>query len=538
MNSRAESIVGTKAWSMQSKRDGSFWLFCAPLISSRRLFGKQTKPSRLPRFPNLMRRCAISSLFLSLLAMPAIGCGSKATTSNPQDAKPFDGVALKIACPSGPSADVLNRFAPGWARRNGAQVEVVLYEPTNSPPSGEQADVWVLPPWRLGRLAAAGDLLPVPEMYTRRTSPTWTRILPVYRDQLLLWGQTVYALPLLGESPLCVYRTDLFKDAGLPPPTTWQDVEKATRYFHDHAPAGIQGGCLPPLPQDDDGLDREFFAVAAPLARRGAREDDRMPTSEAEMFSFQYDLETGKPRISEPGFVEALSLLQRLHSDRKPGTSIVPPEAFHAGQAVFCLANAAWVARFQEKDSPVRNKFEILQPPGSTIFYSFRTGQPQKMDGINRVPYLGAGGWLAAVPKTTTHADAAFALLADLTGVDTSREIVSNPRWDGGPTRDEHLNTPEIWNSYGLNAEQRNRLIEEIRQTVTFPGLKNPAFRLRTPDEAEHRKVLLEAVRAALLEGKDAAEALKGVAQRWEELDQSIPLKQRIADYRRSLGLR
>jgi multiple sugar transport system substrate-binding protein len=416
-------------------------------------------------------------------------------------------------------------------------VEVVLYDATNPPSSVDQADVWILPPWQLGRWAAADDLRPVPETDIRRNDPTWTHLLPLYRDQLLLWGKTVYALPLLGEAPLCVYRADLFKEAALAPPATWQDVEKAALHFHEHPPAGFQGGCLPPLPADADGLDREFFAVAAPLARRAAREDDRKPTSNFELFSFQYDLETGKPRIAEPGFVQALSLLQRLQPYRKPATKAAPQESFRAGQTIFCLADAAWVARFQDKDSPVRNKFAICQAPGSSAYYDFRTGEPHKVDGYNRVPYLGTGGWLAVVPKTAAHPDAAFALLAALSSVDTSREIVSNPKWGAGPTRDEHLNTPEIWNSYPLSAEQRNRFVEELRQTLSFPGLRNPAFRLRTPDEREHQRVLLAAIRAALLEGKEAGAALKEAAQRWEEMDQTKPAPERLAEYRRSLGL-
>jgi ABC-type glycerol-3-phosphate transport system substrate-binding protein len=416
-------------------------------------------------------------------------------------------------------------------------VEVTVFDPKNPPSSVEHADAWIVAPWQMGRWAAATDLQPVPETYSQRNSPTWSRMLPLYRDQLLLWGQTVFALPLMGESPLCVFRSDLFKEANLPTPTTWQEVEKAALYFHEHPPAGFQGGCLPPLPEDADALDREFFAVAAPLARRAAREDDRQRTSDVEMFSFHYDLKSGRPRIAEPGFVQALALLQRLQAYRKAGTSATPQEAFRTGQAVFCFANASWVARFQDKDSPVRDKFGICQMPGSSVCYDFQSGQLQEMAKINRVPYLGTSGWLGVVPKTAAHADAAFALLAQLSGVDTSREIVSKPTWGGGPTRDEHLSTLEIWNSYGLNPEQRNRLVEELRQTVSLPGLKNPAFRLRTPDEREHQRILITAVRSALLDGKDAAKVLQEGARQWEELDQRVPLVERLAEYRRSLGL-
>jgi ABC-type glycerol-3-phosphate transport system substrate-binding protein len=395
----------------------------------------------------------------------------------------------------------------------------------------------VLPPWRIGRWASAGELVPVPDAYTRSDAPGWNRLLPLYRDQLLLWGQTTYALPLLGESPLCVYRSDLFDQAKLSPPSTWQEFERAAAYFHEHPPAGFHGASLPPLPEDINELDREFFSIAAPLARRAVREDEKVHTSDLELFSFQYDLQTGKPRIAEPGFVNALTLLQRLQPYRKSGTSRTPQEAFRDGDAVLCLAEASWVARFQQKDSPVRDKFGICQMPGSSRYYDFQTGQPKEVESVNRVPYLGAGGALAVVPKTPAHPDAAFALLAELCDEERSGQILANPAWGGGPTRHEHLTKPENWNSFGLNPGQRLRLMEDLKQTLTYPGLKNPTIRLRTPDEREHQQVLIEAIRAALLEGKDAGAALKEAAQRWDEIDQRKPLQERLIANRRSLGL-
>ena len=95
---------------------------------------------------------------------------------------------------------------------------------------------------------------------------------------------------LLGDTPLCFYRRDLFLDAAqqagyrryrqahhLPPrelaaPHTWEDFADLAAYFHNQPRPGIDHPCaaLPPLPEDDDGVDREFYAVAAPFARRAS----------------------------------------------------------------------------------------------------------------------------------------------------------------------------------------------------------------------------------------------------------------------------
>src|ERR1700730_6442026 len=146
---------------MQSKRYCRSLLFCP--------FSDEATPAKLaPGYPmpcsgtrgvllSLQSRWLVLALILS-----AIGCGGAATTPPPQDTKPFDGVTLKIASPAEPAA-VLKQFAPGWARRNGARVEVAIYDPMDLPSSVEGADAWLVPPWRLGAWAASGDLAPVPE---------------------------------------------------------------------------------------------------------------------------------------------------------------------------------------------------------------------------------------------------------------------------------------------------------------------------------------------------------------------------------------
>jgi hypothetical protein len=152
-----------------------------------------------------------------------------------------------------------------------------------------------------------------------------------------------------------------------------------------------------------------------------------------------------------------------------------------------------------------------------------------------------AGGWLVVVPKPPqerpAQTDAAFALLADLCGRETSGQIAIDPRWGGGPTREDHLERAR-WDAFDLDARRTNALREALRQTLQPRGLRNPVFRLRTPDEAGHRAALLEAVRAPLKDPKaDPAVALAAAAKKWTELDQARGEAAQLAAYRISLGL-
>jgi ABC-type glycerol-3-phosphate transport system substrate-binding protein len=468
------------------------------------------------------------------------GCRRLLPPTAPQTS-PFAGRTVRVACPDETTAELIDRHgANGWGQRQNAQVKVLRYAAGAEPP---EADAWVIRPAELGRWASVGRLQPVPDTLLQDEAFGWGRLLPVYRDPLLCWGRTPYALPLVGDSPLCFYRADLLAPAESGgaakklPPATWEDLAELAEAFAgrrtDLAP-------LPPLPASPDDFDRLFYSIAASYARQAIsreRQADRAAEaklSDEETLSLHYDLETGRCRIDTAGFVEAVKLLQRLQRLRGPGTHPAPPELFGQGKAAFCLADATWVHRFQE--GPVRDKFSICHVPGTRCYFSYQEGERREVPGGNWVPYLGTGGWLMVVPAKSADPEAAFALLADLSGTDTSRQIVYQPKWGGGAFRNEHLDNLASWSSFGLGATQ-SQLVESLNRTLRPLGLKNPAFRLRTPDQAEKLQALLEVVQPALLEGKDAEATMKEVARHWQQLDEKVDPKTRLADYRLNLGL-
>jgi multiple sugar transport system substrate-binding protein len=443
---------------------------------------------------------------------------------------------------------LVETYALAWANREGAKVEVLPYEAAVGP--SPQADLWVIETAQLPHWAATGGLLPVPDSLTGRDgSYEWANLLPIFRDKLLLWDGTAYALPLLGESPLCFYRADLLGDAEnqtafqerfhrkLTAPETWDEFVDVAEFFQGRPEAGIKGPSLPPLPQRDTDLERELYAIAAPLARRGSHDDDRQAVPPVEMFSFHFDLATGEPRIDTAGFVQALKLLQALQKHRPAQSAAEPVKAFAQGQAVLCLAEVGAIQHFQAKNSLVREKFDVCAVPGSRVVYSYAQGERQELPLVNRVPYLGAGGWLGVVPKTAAHPEAAFALLAELGGPQRSRQIVIEPKFGGGAFRNEHFSNAAGWSGFGLNQARTLALVETVRQALVHPGLKNPVMRLRTPDEAAYQRVLVAELRKALAEGEDAQQALSAVARGWRDLIEKQGATSHRADYYRSLNL-
>ena len=172
--------------------------------------------------------------------------------------------------------------------------------------------------------------------------------------------------------------------------------------------------------------------------------------------------------------------------------------------------------------------------PGSAVVFDYATGAKEAVTGGSYVPYLGAGGCLGVVPRGGPQAEAAFALLAELSGPEVSRQVVIEPEWGGGAVRRDQLNATAGWSSFGLSQAQTTDLLQALQQTLAHAGLGNPATRLRLPREADYRKALLEEVRAALAGKKGPAEALKAAAERWRALE---PAERRRTEYANSLGL-
>jgi multiple sugar transport system substrate-binding protein len=471
----------------------------------------------------------------SLLLLSLILTAGCTRTEPPAEAKPrFAGQELRVACPAGLPATVLQQYGTPWARREGCRLAVTKLDAGSDPAGVAGADLWVLRPCELPHWAAAGRLQPVPDDLRARGSYAWLNLLPLYRDKLGVWDRVCYGLPLLGEGPVCFYRSDLLGGAGdrFGRPVTWEGFAAIAEFFHGRKGPGPGGASLPPLPADDQELDREFYWLAAPYARRALSEGEG--GGEREVFAFHYDLATGEPRVATPGFVHALEVLQRLQACRPAGTDSEPPAAFARGEAVLCLADASWIARFQQ--GAVRGKFGVCRLPGSGKVYSYKGDQTTAVTGGNFVPYLGAGGWLAVVPRDAPHPEAAWGLLEELSGPEISRQIVIEPAYGGGICRRDQFEPRDLL-SFGLDQAQTKTLAESLRRTLAHLGVKNPVVRLRTPDEAPHRQALTAAVRAALLQGGDARKALEAAAQRWREIDSGRDARARLADYYLSLSL-
>ncbi len=139
-------------------------------------------------------------------------------------------------------------------------------------------------------------------------------LLPAIKQSLSYDG-TLYASPFYGESAMTMYRTDLFKKAGLkmPESPTWDFIKKAADKITDKK-NGIYGICL----RGKAGWGENMAFVTALANSFGARwfdmdwkpQFDSKPWQEAAKFYVDLMKNDGPPGASSNGFNENLALFQ------------------------------------------------------------------------------------------------------------------------------------------------------------------------------------------------------------------------------------
>ena len=493
-----------------------------------------------PERPDFWRRgfpTGLGRVVVLLAALAAALPGCFPGPPPPDPPKPRAGVILRIAAPDNATLRaMLRRHGNGWAELSGATVELV------SP--GAAADILVFSPPELPALVSAGKAAALPESFSDpQAGFDLGYFLRPYRMRLIEWHSTKYALPLLGDSLLFAWRADLLDNPThkkaiadrlkrpLPPagPTTWQEVEVVASYFHETPTAWTPGDggksprpSLPPLPASDEELDRLFHSVAAPFVRLAVNAEslDRVTPEERRvlLYNYHFNIDTGEPLIAAPGFVDALSLLQRLSKYRPTARAPHPADALSDGTAVaalIALTDVPALRRAEEERKGVRFGFSPV--PGSDTYY--RAGKMVKASEGNFLPYLGSGGWMGAVATGSPSTDAAHEFLSYLINPAVSLEIVYEPSWGSGPTRTTHLELVNRagWFNYGLSVERTNQLVAALEKSLN-PPIDNLVFRLRVSDQAAYLKAQTEELGKALEGAKPPDVALKDLARRWDGL--------------------
>lgn len=503
---------------------------------------KSSEPSKVSGLGNLTAPIALAVVFLS-------GCSNgSAPPPATKSRQPFAGAKLKIGCVDPQVALELGRRAAVWSQRTGATA-------TFQPGHPADADVVVIPPRELGAWVAKNDAKPVPEDLRGSTHPLqWSRLLTISSERLAGWGGDARAIPIAGESYVLAYRADKLADPkavqdyaakfGRPlvPPATWEEFADVAEFFADRGQPS-----LPAAAEGPHRFLREFHMVAAcydRLALGGTtataeRAESNTDTSAAKMLAFHHDIDTGEPRLLKPAFVEAAKWLKRTARCRATGEGGDPTAALVSGPAVLAVVSLAELGRLPKTAAAVSPTIGVAALPGTKVWFDPKDGRPQppgdKVKGVNYVPYFGEGGWVGVVRTSSANPDAAFDLLADLSGLSRSAELLSDPALGFGPFRAEHLDEAReaIWQRYGFDAERSRQLANAIRHYVGI-GLANPVVAPRGADQQNLTRLLADELRKAA----SPEDAMKAADAAWRTADAARPPEAVRTERRQGAGLR
>jgi ABC-type glycerol-3-phosphate transport system substrate-binding protein len=432
-------------------------------------------------------------------------------------------------------------FAPRlttWANRNGA---VVKWEPAPT------ADVLLIPPTDLGARVAAGEATPVPASLTGDAAGfQWAGLLRVYHSSLVRWGTREYAVPLVGEGYVLVYRADRLADPARKkafvdrfrreptPIRTWEDLADVAAGF---APDGQPG--LPPLPPTTPELLTQFGQIAACFDRLPMTNTRRQKGDDTDYLrlglSFLVNGETGEPRVTAPSVAEAFRWYHATAGSR-PKAAGDAVDALVSGPAVAAVLPLSDLHRLPKgAGGAVDPKFGVTAVPGTRKYFDPK-GNPLPATS-NFVPHFGGGGLVGVVRPSASNPEACWNLLAELGGPAGSTTTVDGIKLGGGPLRSAHLSDDSRqWRQYRFD-EARTADLGRAMQHYASTGVLNPALALRTPDQAAIAELIVKQVRRAAAGEVTAEEAVRQASDDWAELDKKTPEAERRAWRRKSAGL-
>ena len=232
---------------------------------------------------------------------------------------------------------------------------------------------------------------------------------------------------------------------------------------------------------------------------------------------FFFELETMKPLINNPGFVEALG-------DWIEATKYVPPggmnfglgdeiNSFGGGQTLFSFSwDDALIAAMQD-DSPIKNKVAAAPLPGADRVWNRVSGKWDNQ--YNQAPYI-VWGWAVGVAKQSKVQEMAFDYLCFFANDANHQADLAIGRFGVNPFKKSDFDPNIYIDTMGWDPEIARSYTE------TLLGMEekstNRVFPLRVPGVFEFTGAVAVGTSKALAGQLSPQEALDEVAKEWEAI--------------------
>jgi multiple sugar transport system substrate-binding protein len=480
----------------------------------------------------------------ALLMTSALGSGAEA-------AGKYDGVTVNIMTFTGPQiAEPLQRHAPEFEKATGAKVNVItvpfsdLYTKllTDWSSGTNSVDAGVFAPQWMGDYIAGGFLQDISDWVAKDKDLAWDDIGGFFRDFSAKYNGKTYLIPLDGDFHMIYYRTDVFKDAGLTVPETWDDYVADAKALNGKDMNGDgtpdYGSCI----SKKRNAQAYWFITSVAggyIQSKGTGQ------------GFFFDPTNMKPLVNNEAFGKALDIYAET-------TKYGPPNEINLDvgdtRGLFtsgrCALSMDWgdigPLAVDPASSKVIDKVGAAVLPGSKEVLNRETGKleactadtcPYAVNGVNHAPFASFGGWSGGINANAAEKtkEAAFAFLSYVSAPAQSNVDVTIGKTGFNPYRTSQFKDLGPWLKSGMSEAAAKNYLGAIQDSLNSP---NMILDLRIPQNQKYQQVVEDEAVSRFLAGEiDRAATMKAIEDGWNELNDQIGKADQMAVYRASLGV-
>lgn len=413
----------------------------------------------------------------------------------------------------------------------------------------------------VGSLATLGNLenlVPLSNRWLRAKELAFDDLSPLHRRIFCSRDGKVCLLPLTSEVLVLWYRADLYSrpaiadayqaETGqkLQVPETWTEYMAQARFFQQTQAPSVRE-LIPPLRfgcvEATDGSPVALGHYLARAACYGKRPNE---------YSFELDVDTGKPRWTGAHFERALMEWQAAlaYSPAAGGKRVSDEQArayFRQGEAALLLSRlppgsqASGTSRADGKGtipaaSLPNSAMGVAALPGTRELLDAATDTLEKVDSPRFCAHLGSGGIYVAI-RQSENVELALKLLPYLARALPDEEgnhyLTRAARTGIAPAHPALLGQPALFRGYGLTPETTRRWFALLK---VAPREENWIADLRFAQPARLQDPLAEALQSTLTGKVTPQAALRHAQERWN----ALPTREHadiLDQYRRDLGL-
>ncbi len=503
---------------------------------------KNQRASRI--WPVLKYGAALCGLIV--LALALIGAGRaepEPEVVDPEELE-LEGVQLRLGVETGHAlGDPIKPYVEEWEEMTGASVEITeipfaeIYPRfmTSFHAGTDDFDVVIILPTWLGDMSQF--LVPLDDLIEGDDMAAWDDVLPICQD-IVTWQDETLIMPLDCDLFMSFYNRTAFLDDDhraafqdiygyeLAPPETWDQYYDIAEYFTEEDP-DLYGAM--------ESMSRGTQTFWTGLSRMVGY------VSQGEPGALFFDPEDMTPLINSPGHVRALEEWVRVVDVGAPDIlefdvgDIREQFPLNTGALALDWASIGFIPTDRENQELIG--FNPI--PGPTEVYDHDTGQWIELDEPNRVPYMAALGWGAAIPVTSNEQEAAWQLIRYLSSPEISLKLVSmrdnyDPATGYQPFRYSHFENVDGWVESEWDRDRAEEYLEATFESLTADFVKPD---LRIPGAFEYLDELDAGLTAALAGEMEPQEALDEVAERWDAITNRKGRDVQLQMYRESIGL-